>query len=68
MAISLAALRPAFATFYGLLDDEQKARLVAMTSPRNSEESSHSLQTQDAQRRVSSDGDYCQQWITYLKK
>jgi hypothetical protein len=69
MAISPAALRPAFATFYGLLDDEQKARLAAMTSLRNSEESSQSLQTQDAQRRGSSDGNsYCQQWITYLKK
>ena len=30
MAGSLAALRPTFTTFYGLLDDEQKARLVAM--------------------------------------
>jgi len=69
MATSLAPLRPTFAAFYGLLDDEQKARLVAMTSPRNSEESSHALQSQDAQRRGGSDGDsYCQQWITYLKK
>ena len=33
MAASLATLRPAFATFYGLLNDEQKARLVAMTVP-----------------------------------
>ena len=74
MAISLATLRPAFATFYGLLNDEQKARLVAMTSRRDaqtqSEEASHSRQSQEvAQRRGSSDGDlYCQQWVTYLKK
>ena len=33
MAASLAALRPAFATFYDLLNDEQKARLVAKTYP-----------------------------------
>ena len=74
MAASLATLRPAFATFYGLLNDEQKARLVAMTSRRDaqtqSEEASHSRQSQEvAQRRGSSDGDlYCQQWVTYLKK
>jgi hypothetical protein len=73
MAASLGTLRPAFATFYGLLNDEQKARLVAMTPPRDaqtqSEEASRSRQSQDvAQRRGSSDGDlYCQQWITYLK-
>ena len=30
MARSLGALRPTFTTFYGLLDDKQKARLVAM--------------------------------------
>jgi hypothetical protein len=74
MAASLATLRPAFATFYGLLSDEQKARLVAMTQPRDaqaqSEEVSRSRQSQDvAQRRGSSDGDlYCQQWVTYLKR
>ena len=74
MAASLATLRPAFATFYGLLNDEQKARLVAMTPPREastqSEEASRSRQTQDvAQRHGGSDGDlYCQQWVTYLKR
>jgi hypothetical protein len=74
MGASLATLRPAFATFYGLLNDEQKARLVAMTSPRDaqaqSEEASNSPQSQDvAQRRGSSNGDlYCQQWVTYLKR
>src|SRR5262249_38455134 len=74
MAASLAALRPAFATFYGLLDDEQKARLAALTAPKEaesqSEEASRSRQSQDiGQRRGSSDADlYCQQWIAYLKK
>jgi LTXXQ motif family protein len=74
MAVSLATLRPAFATFYGLLNDEQKARLVAMTPSRDaqsqSEEASRSRQSQDvAQRRDSSGGDlYCQQWVTYLKR
>jgi hypothetical protein len=32
MAASLGVLRPTFTTFYGLLNDEQKARLVAMGS------------------------------------
>ena len=68
MGASLATLRPAFATFYGLLNDEQKARLVAMTSPRDaqaqSEEASHSPQSQDVAQRRSSNGDlYCQQWV-----
>ena len=74
MAASLATLRPAFVTFYGLLNDEQKARLVAMTPPREaqtpSEVASRSRQSHDvAQRRGNSDGDlYCQQWVTYLKR
>src|SRR5262249_50571266 len=72
MANSLAKLRPSFATFYGLLDDEQKARLVAMTPPKDAqktEEASRSRQSQDvAQSRGSSDGElYCQQWVMYLK-
>lgn len=74
MADSLAQLRPAFATFYALLDDEQKARLVAMPPAKDArtqpEEASRSRQTQDvAQRRASSDRDlYCEQWVTYLKR
>jgi hypothetical protein len=73
MAASLATLRPAFATFYGLLNDEQKARLVAMTPSRDapqSDEASRSRTSQDLpQRRGGSGGDlYCQQWTTYLKK
>jgi LTXXQ motif family protein len=75
MAASLAALRPAFARFYGLLNDEQKARLVAMTSSGDaqtqSEDASRSRQSPDVtQKRGGSDGDllYCQQWIRYLKR
>jgi hypothetical protein len=74
MADSLAQLRPALATFYALLDDEQKARLVAMPPSKDArtqpEDASRSRQTQDvAQRRGSSDRDlYCQQWVAYLKR
>src|SRR5262249_367490 len=52
----------------------KKARLVALTMPRNapsqSEAASRSGQNQDAAKSGgSSDGDfYCQQWVTYLKK
>ena len=59
----------AFATFYGLLSDEQKARLVAKTvstdtQPR-SDDKSRSPQSQDvANRRGDSS---CQQWVAYLK-
>jgi len=74
MAASLATLRSPFATFYGSLNDEQKARLVAMTVPKDapaqSDDASRSRQNQNTtQRRAGSDGDmYCEQWITYLKK
>jgi hypothetical protein len=75
MAASLVTLRPAFATFYGLLNDEQKARLVAMPPPSRdaqtqSEETSRARQSQDvAQRHSNSDADlYCQQWVAYLKR
>ena len=73
MAASLATLRPAFATFYGLLNDEQKARLVAITQSGDtpqSNEASRSRTSRDVpQRRGGSDGDlYCQQWTTYLRK
>jgi hypothetical protein len=70
MADSLATLRPAFATFYGLLSDEQKARLVAKTAysdPQDrSDEKSRSRLDQDVanQKRLS----YCQQWVSYLKR
>ena len=70
MAATLAALRPAFATFYDLLNDEQKARLVAKTvstdaQPR-SDDKSRSHQSQDVANRPGVS--YCQQWVSYLKK
>jgi hypothetical protein len=69
MAASLAALRPTFARFYDLLNDEQKARLVARTvstdSQARSDDKSRSPQNQDvANRRGDSS---CQQWVSYLK-
>jgi hypothetical protein len=69
MATSLTTLWPAFATFYGLLDDEQKARIITMTQPQ-SEEASRLRQSQDAAQNPSnSDGDlFCQRWVTYLKR
>jgi LTXXQ motif family protein len=67
MAASLATLRPTFATFYGLLSDEQKARLVAKTAssddqPR-SDEKSRSHTSRDVANRHSAS--YCQQWVLY---
>jgi LTXXQ motif family protein len=69
MAASLAALRPTFATFYDLLNDEQKARLVTKTvsadaQPR-SDQKSRSHQSRDVANRHSDS--YCQQWMSYLK-
>lgn len=74
MASSLTTLRPAFATFYGLLNDEQKARIITMMPPKDaqtqSEEASRLRQSQDvAQNPSNSDGDlFCQRWVTYLKR
>jgi hypothetical protein len=71
MAASLATLRPTFATFYGLLGDEQKARLVAMMLSKDTEPPSEdkSRSRQDVARRLGgSRGDLnCQQWVTFLK-
>jgi hypothetical protein len=71
MAASLATLRSPFATFYSLLNDEQKARLVATTAPKDaqaqSDDASRSRQNQNATQRRGGDM-YCEQWITYLKK
>jgi hypothetical protein len=71
MAASLATLRPPFATFYSLLNDEQKARLVAMTAPKDaqaqSDDASRSRQNRNSTQRRGGDM-YCEQWITYLKK
>ena len=69
MAASLAALRPTFATFYGLLGDEQKARLAAKTASNDAEprsdEKPRSHSSQDAGNRHSDL--YCQKWVLYLK-
>ncbi len=68
MAASLATLRPTFATFYGLLSDEQKARLVAKTASGDaqlrSDENSRSHTSQDVASRHSDS--YCQRWVLYL--
>ena len=74
MATSLTTLQPAFATFYGLLNDEQKARILTMMPPKDaqtqSEEAPRLRQSQDvAQNLSNSDGDlFCQRWVTYLKR
>jgi len=71
MAASLATLRPTFAAFYGLLSDEQKARLVAMMLSKDTEPQSEekSRSHQDVARQL---GGYrgdtnCLQWVAYLK-
>jgi hypothetical protein len=70
MADSLATLRPSFATFYGLLSDEQKARLVAKTASGDAQvrsgEKSRSQPRQDVANRQTAS--YCQQWVSYLKR
>ena len=69
MATSLATLRPTFATFYGLLSDEQKARLVAKTASTDTQpRSDEKLGSHQSQELASRHGDsYCQQWVLYLK-
>jgi hypothetical protein len=68
MAASLATLRPTFDKFYGLLNDEQKARLVAMTLSKvtlpQSEERSRSRENRPGS---SGEGSYCQQSVKYLR-
>jgi len=69
-ADSLTTLRPSFATFYVLLSDEQKARLVAKTassdSQARSDEKSRSHPGQGVASRQTAS--YCQQWVSYLKR
>jgi hypothetical protein len=72
MATSLRALRPTFATFYGLLDDEQKARLVAMGVSNNararSEQDGRATGRQNIDKRSGSKpGSFCQQWVIDLR-
>jgi len=71
MATSLRALRPTFATFYGLLDDEQKARLVAMGVSNNSrarsEQDGRATGRNIDKRSGSKQGSLCQQWVIDLR-
>jgi hypothetical protein len=69
ISVSLAALRPALAAFYDVLDDEQKAHLVAM-------ESSHKApsKTDRSERRMTRGGvsdeerdPVCHRWVVILR-
>ena len=63
MAGSLAALRPTFTTFYGLLDDEQKARLVAMGMSNDASGKQDVASKRSGSKRDS----LCQQWVINLR-
>ena len=63
MARSLGALRPTFTTFYGLLDDEQKARLVAMGMSNDAS----GKQDVASKRSGSKQDSLCQQWVINLR-
>ena len=62
MAASLGVLRPTFTTFYGLLNDEQKARLVAMGISNNA-----SGKEDVASKQNGSKDSVCQQWVVNLR-
>jgi hypothetical protein len=63
MAASLGLLRPAFTTFYGLLNDEQKARLVAIGISNNASGKQDVAIKQNDSRQDS----LCQQWVVNLR-
>ena len=71
IAASLAALRPALATFYDTLNDEQKARLVANDFSRKSLSDPGGRPT--ANQRATDDGSntgrdpVCRQWVIILR-
>ena len=73
IAASLAALRPALATFYDTLDDEQKARLVAIDFSRKSLWKFDQGERRTANGGVPDDGfdaardPVCRQWIAILR-
>jgi hypothetical protein len=73
IAASLAALRPALVTFYDALDDEQKARLVALDFSRKSLPKSDRGGRETANGRVTDGGSdalqdpVCRQWVTILR-
>ena len=62
MAASLGVLRPTFTTFYGLLNDEQKARLVAMGISNNA-----GGKEDVASKQNGSKDSVCQQWVVDLR-
>jgi hypothetical protein len=71
IAVSLATLRPALATFYDTLDDEQKARLVAIDFSRNSLPKSDRGERETANGRAPNGSDtpdpVCNRWIAILR-
>ena len=73
MATSLATLRPMFASYYGSLDDEQKARLLQMTRMASDNVQAHSeldprsSQNQDVSGARVSNYTFCQQWVAGLR-
>jgi hypothetical protein len=72
IATSLATLRPALAGFYDALDDEQKARLVAIDLSRNSLPKSDRGERETANGRARKGSDpaqdpVCRQWVEILR-
>jgi hypothetical protein len=72
IAASLAALRPAFVTFYGLLDDEQKARLVVNFSHNSQPKSDRDAPVGENEHRFANGIDakqapVCRQWVAALR-
>jgi hypothetical protein len=72
IAASLATLRPALATFYDTLDDEQKARLVAIDFSRKSLSKSERGERGTANGRAPNGSDpapdpVCNRWIAILR-
>jgi hypothetical protein len=72
VAASLAALRPAFVTLYGLLDDEQKARLVINLShnsqPQSDRDAPVSTNEHTFANRIDAKQDpICGQWVAALR-
>jgi hypothetical protein len=63
MTASLGVLRPTFTTFYGLLNDEQKARLVAMAISNNASGKQDVATKQNGSKQDS----LCQQWVLNLR-
>jgi hypothetical protein len=73
MAASLMTLRPMFASYYGLLDDEHKARLLQMTTRTSDNVPVHldldprSSRNQDLSNARVSDYTFCRQWVAALR-